>query len=83
MPDFAAYEMATMGNDPNYDPNYAQGNYVQAGNNGPANAATLQKGEYIDRDGQVKKRRGGKFALCLACCWCVTWPCHGPCCGGL
>ncbi|CAM6090125.1 unnamed protein product [Calypogeia fissa] len=41
--------------------------------------------EYIDKHGNVVKKntRGKAFACCLFCCWCITWPCHGPCCGGL
>ncbi|CAM6026216.1 unnamed protein product [Sphagnum balticum] len=33
-----------------------------------------------------ERRRKNSFANALAalfvCCWCITWPCHGPCCCG-
>lgn len=40
-----------------------QGNYL---------GRPLQKEKYIDEDGQVKKRKGGLLASCLAICWCCT-----------
>ncbi|CAM6089933.1 unnamed protein product [Calypogeia fissa] len=43
----------------------------------------IGKHEYIDKDGKVKKTKGGKLAACLAVCWCCTWPCHALCCCGL
>jgi len=64
---------------------YGEGNYAAANNNGTDQGSRppLTKDEYVDNDGQVKKRKGGKLAAFLAVCWCCTWPCHGPCCGGL
>lgn len=30
-----------------------------------------------------KNRVANAVAAIFVACWCITWPCHGPCCCGL
>jgi hypothetical protein len=43
---------------------------------------------YCSEHPDARRQRNGLAALLASlaalfvCCWCVTWPCHGPCCCG-
>ncbi len=43
---------------------------------------------YCSQHPDARRQRNGlaavlaSLAALFVCCWCVTWPCHGPCCCG-
>lgn len=37
----------------------------------------------ISAERKRKNRVANAVAAIFVACWCITWPCHGPCCCGL